>query len=336
MQVATHFAGSFFPAVSARRKTSMSSLASPDIESKRHASLKLRVADPVIARPSPGLLVDRPFPTPALSSIGPFIMLDHYGPTTIGAGERGGVGPHPHAGIETVSMLLHGDQRHADSLGNVSVMGVGDVQWMHAGSGVVHEETPGPQLLEEGGLLEGLQLWINQPADCKGREPSFFHVGADSVPSVPIDGGIVQVIAGLWRGRVGPGVSTAELLLLECALQTGATLAMPPVPAGWEMGVYVIEGLVEIDAADVGKRQVATWRSASLGMEGDDETSCRAHAPVPIRACTHAHFLILGGPIIDEPMVAHGPFVASSQELLGQYQDDYRRGAMGILNGVPF
>src|SRR5207248_10902697 len=129
-----------------------------------------------------GFEVRRAIPSSAFQAIGPFIFLDHFGPIEVRPGEAKGASAHPHAGIETLTLLLEGLSVHKDSLGNVSAMGPGEVQWMRAGRGVIHDEAPDEVLLRTGGRVHGVQLWINMPKGGKHAEPAYRHVKADEIP----------------------------------------------------------------------------------------------------------------------------------------------------------
>ncbi len=167
-----------------------------------------------------GFEVRRAIPSNAYEAIGPFIFLDQFGPIDVRPGEAKGASAHPHAGIETLTLLLEGSQTHKDSLGNVSSMRPGEVQWMRAGRGVVHDESPDEQLRREGGHVHGVQLWINMPKGGKHAEPAYRHVKASEIPTVTADEGRV---VGAARGRQ-PGRSQGTDRDVRCALR-GARLA---------------------------------------------------------------------------------------------------------------
>ena len=151
-----------------------------------------------------GFEVRRAIPSSTFEAIGPFIFLDHFGPIEVRPGEAKGASAHPHAGIETLSLLLEGRTVHKDSLGNVSRMGPGEVQWMRAGRGVIHDESPDEILRRAGGHLHGVQLWINMPKGAKHTEPAYRHVTAQEIPLLPHETGTVRLVAGRVGDVTGP------------------------------------------------------------------------------------------------------------------------------------
>src|SRR5262245_3774195 len=151
-----------------------------------------------------GFEVRRAIPSRAFEAIGPFIFLDHFGPIEVRPGEAKGASAHPHAGIETLTLLLEGRSVHKDSLGNVSAMGPGEVQWMRAGRGVIHDESPDEGLVRSGGRLHGVQLWINMPKGGKHTMPIYRHVTAFEIPQLPHETGVVRLVAGRVGDVSGP------------------------------------------------------------------------------------------------------------------------------------
>lgn len=274
------------------------------------------VGDGFLVRPLFGPLAF----TPAVS---PFLMLDwappaHFPPSDVPRG----VGPHPHRGFETVTIVHEGSVDHRDSAGHVDSIGVGDVQWMTAGSGLVHEEFHGRKVGETGGTVSMVQLWVNLPAAHKATPPRYQPILARDIPVVPLDGGELRVIAGSWGeeadGEIrGPAKTFTPLAVWDARLDPGGRFA-GRVPAGWSAMVVVLEG-----AAEIAGRRVAESQVAVFGRAGDHVAATAGPEG--------AKLLILAGAPIDEPIVAHGPFVMNTREEIRTAIADYGAGRMGRL-----
>jgi quercetin 2,3-dioxygenase len=270
------------------------------------------------AEPAPGLVVDRPLPGPDVDYVSPFLMLDHFGPTIVAAGGKGGLNPHPHRGFETVTLLFDGAMEHHDSQGNHGVLRAGDVQWMTAARGIVHAEYHEREFAQRGGILHGIQLWVNLPARDKMSLPGYQDIPSARIPEVGLDGGIARVIAGEFEGVRGPARTHTPVLVLHAKLAAGGTAGIS-VPGSWNALVYVIRG--ELQAADnaLGERQMAVF--------GND-------APlVELSAIADVDVLLLAGEPIVEPVVSWGPFVMNTAEQIIQARRDYASGQMGVLAG---
>lgn len=263
-----------------------------------------------------GFVVRRPVPARGLEAIGPFIMLDHMGPVVLGPGEAKGAPTHPHAGMETLTYLLEGRGHHLDSLGNFSVMGPGDVQWMRAGRGIVHDEGPDAAARRDGGRVHALQLWIDLPRPHRHDPPAYRQFGAADIPVLADAAGVtLRLIAGRFGGVAGPVETWADPLLLHVALAPRATAAIDPDVA--EIAAYVLRGDGRIDGRSVG--------------EGDFVRFAGSGA-IDIAAGAGSLDLILaGGPPLAEPIVRHGPFVMNTPEELHAAIDAYRAGRFGTI-----
>ena len=275
-----------------------------------------RVAPAHKATPAPGLIVDRPFPGPTLDRLDPFLMLDHFGPDPIRAGDTGGLNPHPHRGFETVTVMLEGSMEHHDSQGNRGVIQPGGVQWMTAARGIVHAEYRGQELVQSGGTLHGLQLWVNLPRRFKMNPPGYQDLGPERIAEVPVDGAVVRVIAGEYRGRAGPARTFTPLGVFHLRLDVGGKVDIP-VAEGWNAGAYLIRGAVQANGRPLREREMAVFAQAG----GDIEIVADAPGDV----------LVLAGEPIGEPVVSWGPFVMSTREEIVQAQRDYALGRMGSL-----
>jgi redox-sensitive bicupin YhaK (pirin superfamily) len=250
----------------------------------------------------------------------PFLLLDYAAPSrfepTTG---RRGVGQHPHRGFETVTIVYDGEVEHRDSTGQGGVIGPGDVQWMTAGGGILHEEFHSERYSREGGPFEMVQLWVNLPARDKMAAPGYQGITDAQIPSVPLpgDAGRVRVIAGRYGEVSGPARTFSPMNVWDLRLHAGATVELPQ-PEGWTTQVVVLAGTVQLNGeAVLREKQMATLASAGTG--------------VSIEANSDAKLLLLAGEPIDEPVVGHGPFVMNSQQEIAQAIADFNGGKFGRM-----
>ncbi|MDP6345997.1 MAG: pirin family protein [Alphaproteobacteria bacterium] len=270
-----------------------------------------------------GFPVRRPFPTADLDNIDPFLMLDEVGPIDWPPGAAIGAPDHPHRGFETISYILDGEKLHEDSTGDRQILGPGDVQWMTAGSGIVHSELPGPRIREQGGRSHGFQIWVNLPARHKMAPPRYQFVGADRIPLARAADGLVsvRVIAGEAFGVDATIDTHTPVMLQDWTIRPGGT-ASPVYPMEHRLAAYVFAGGL---AAGRDGRMVADGQLVIFG-EGD-----RIDLAVPATADQAARFLLFGGEPIGEPIARHGPFVMNTREELLRAFEDYRSGRMGTI-----
>ena len=261
------------------------------------------------------LVTRRPLPGPQLPQVDPFLFLNHHGPQTYRPGNNGlPFGPHPHRGFETVSFILSGEMAHLDSGGHESVMRAGGVQWMTAGSGLIHAEVSPASFKRDGGPLEILQLWVNLPGRLKMTKPAYTGLQREDIPAVAVDGGVVNVIAGTFDGRAGPVESLTGVAMMTVELAAGGRVTLP-APRGRSVFFYVIEGRAEVSGT-----VVEPWHLVTFGEDGD---TIEVAAAGPVR-------LVFGhADPIDEPVVAHGPFVMTTREEIGEAIRDYQAGLFG-------
>ncbi len=261
--------------------------------------------------------VRRALPDVARNSIGPWVFLDHFGPFSVKPGDDG-VGPHPHAGIETVTYLLSGRNRHRDSAGHIGIVGPGGAQWMTAGRGVVHAEAPLAD--QESELtMHGIQLWTTLPRAMKMVPPRYQRIEASAIPDIALPGGVLRVIAGSFGTHTGPAEVLMPLLLWHVTLEAGARLEAP-IPAGFELGAYVIDG--QSGFAD-GVVAVAGELAVFGNADGDIAVANGGDGP--------AELMLLGGAPAEGPLVFHGPFVMNSIEQVRYAERAYMSGNMGVL-----
>ena len=260
--------------------------------------------------------VRRALPDRNRHSVGPWVFLDHFGPFRVTPG-KDGVGAHPHAGIETVTYLLSGRQEHRDSAGHVGIVSTGGAQWMTAGRGVVHAETPKP-LTEEEHTLHGIQLWTTLPRLLKQAAPRYQNLAAESVPSIERGGTRLRVIGGELAGAKGPGETLMPLVLAHATLAPGAVFEAD-VPPAFEMAAYVIGGTGAFGKSKAASGELVLWDGAGAVIRVANE----ALEPLDV--------LLLGGEPAEGPLVFHGPFVMNSVEQVRAAEVAYRTGRMGSL-----
>ena len=268
-----------------------------------------------------GFPVRNLFPSnPVAQQVNPFLLLDYAGPHEFPAtNESRGVEEHPHRGFETVSIAYQGKVCHRDSAGNSGTIGPGDVQWMTAASGVVHEEKLDPSFLKHGGVLEMIQLWVNLPRAFKMTEPRYQTLTAADIPEVKLDdgGSLLRVIAGEWNGKSGPAKTFTPIQLYDVRLKSGAKLDLN-IATTMNSSLFLLKGKLTVNT-------VAFEGQAKLAvLSGDGES-------IAVEAGEDSTFLVLAGTPIDEPVAQHGPFVMNTRAELLQAVEDYRSGKMGHL-----
>ena len=251
----------------------------------------------------------------------PFLLMDYAAPTTFPPAQQPrGVGPHPHRGFETVTVVFAGEVSHRDSAGHGGTIGPGDVQWMTAAGGVVHEEFHSEAFTARGGALEMVQLWVNLPARDKMGKPRYQDLRDANIPRVALgnDMGFLRVIAGTFAGAKGPAKTHTPVELWDVTLLRSGKLRVE-LPASHSKIVLLRRGEVRIDGAHA----LATGELAKLP---------RGTASFTLRAGEQgASLLVLGGEPIDEPVVGHGPFVMNSQAESATAIRDFQAGRMGSL-----
>ena len=252
--------------------------------------------------------------------LSPFLLLDHAPPTRFEPATRArGVGEHPHRGFETVTIVYQGGLAHRDSTGAGGEIGPGDVQWMTAGGGIVHEEFHSPAFTAQGGTLEMVQLWVNLPASAKMTPPGYQTLLDADIPAVPLpaEAGRVRVIAGTFDGHAGPARTHTPMEVWDVRIAQGATARLPTVD-GHTLALVVLRGTVLVNGTAVAR-------------EGQLVHLDRAGRGVEIEANTDATVLWLAGAPIDEPIVGYGPFVMNTQAEIHQAIDDFNAGRFGRM-----
>jgi quercetin 2,3-dioxygenase len=279
-----------------------------------------------IVRDIPQHWVGDGFPVRSLFSYGggnefdPFLLLDYAGPYAFGADQaKRGVGEHPHKGFETVTILYQGELEHRDSSGGHGTIGPGDVQWMTAASGIVHEEFHSRRFAREGGMLEMVQLWVNLPAKDKAAPPRYQDLRDDQFPRValPSDAGTVRVIAGEFMGRTGPAATFTAINTWDLQLAAGGKAEIQ-VPEGHTCVFIVQKGTVTINGETANAVELIQFERGGTAVTIESESMSRV--------------LILTGQPIGEPVAGQGPFVMNTRPEILQAIKDYQAGKMGRLS----
>jgi len=253
-------------------------------------------------------------------AISPFLMFDYAVPREFAATEKKrGVGPHPHRGFETVTLAFQGEIEHGDSVGNRGVIGPGDVQWMTAASGIIHEEFLSRDFLKQGGILEMVQLWVNLPAKYKMIAPKYQPILSQDIPvlQLPDNAGTLRVIAGNFAGTQGAASTFSPVNLWDIKLNAGKSVELI-VPAGHNTMLFVRQGKVALGSAVIGAADMALLESEGtrIKLQVQEDTS----------------LLLMGGEPIAEPIVASGPFVMNTEQEIRIAMMDYQSGRMGRMD----
>lgn len=255
--------------------------------------------------------------------ISPFLLLDYAGPAQFApTTHRRGVGEHPHRGFETVTIVYEGEVEHRDSTGAGGKIGSGDVQWMTAASGILHEEYHSPEFAAKGGSFEMVQLWVNLPARDKGSEPGYQTLLDRDIPVVdlPDGAGLLRVIAGSHGGQTGPARTFTPIDIWDVRLRPDRTATFN-LPEGHTLAVVVLAGTVEINGTEIAR-------------EAQTVLLDRTGGPVSVEANNDAKLLILSGRPIEEPVAMHGPFVMNTDAEIRQAMLDFRSGKFGTMTAA--
>lgn len=253
-------------------------------------------------------------------SLSPFLLLDYAGPHTFAPGtEKRGVGEHPHRGFETVTIVYSGEVEHRDSTGRGGIIGPGDVQWMTAGAGILHEEFHSSAFTERGGELEMVQLWVNLPAKDKMAAAGYQSIGSELIPTVALPGeaGTARIIAGNFLGTKGPAHTFSPLNVWDMRLQPGCDITLSQ-PAGWSTALIVLKGSMTVNGTTpVNEAQMAVLSQQEEAFHLD--------------ASSDATVLLLAGEPLNEPIVGYGPFVMNTKQEIAEAVRDFNAGRFGQI-----
>jgi redox-sensitive bicupin YhaK (pirin superfamily) len=284
-----------------------------------------KVVTSIQTKEGAGFSIRRPFPTQSLSFIDPFLLLDHMEPLNLAPGQAKGAPDHPHRGFETVTYLLEGKMHHEDSAGNSGHLEAGDVQWMTAGSGVIHSEMPDIDFFKEGGVLHGFQIWVNLPSVDKMMPPRYQDIPSRLIPVVQNDDGTirVKVIAGESMGASAVIDTRTPITFLHVDLKSNACF-LQSLPENYNAMAYVISGRgtfgdPQKQTIEASADQLVVFANGGKNVqiaESEGET---------------LSLLLLAGAPLNEPVARYGPFVMNTQEEIMQAMRDYQSGKLGTI-----
>ena len=298
---------------------------------KRHDGPQIAAMDKTVfgVYPAPqGHWVGDGFPVRSLfdynrfgARVSPFLLLDYAGPAAFEPAVRPrGVGEHPHRGFETVTIVYQGEVAHRDSAGNGGVIGPGDVQWMTAAGGILHDEFHSPSFTRQGGTLEMAQLWVNLPAAHKMSRPRYQALTQAGIPQVglPEAAGSLRVIAGDYAGTAGPAATFSALNVWDLRLRAGKSVNLT-VPDGHTAIVAVLRGTVSVNGSPpAGAAELVLLEAAGSGLR--------------FEAAAESTLLVLSGAPIDEPIAGYGPFVMNSPAEIATAMNDFQSGRFGRMD----
>jgi redox-sensitive bicupin YhaK (pirin superfamily) len=291
-------------------------------------STNYKTIDAVLPPPAPhmvgdGFRVHNFFPSYAkigLQGMSPFFLMDYNSRVLIQPSEKPkGVGVHPHRGFETVTVAYQGKVAHHDSAGNSGVIGEGDVQWMTAGSGILHKEYHEKEFSRKGGPFQMVQLWVNLPSKDKMTTPKYQGIERKEMGRflLPDDKGVIEIIAGNYKGIKGPATTFSPASLFNARLRSGGSAELS-FPENYNTGLLVIEGEIKVNALKV----IPQDNFVLFGHNGEN---------IKIEALTDCVVLILSGEPINEPVVSYGPFVMNTEAEIQEAYDDFYSGKFGFL-----
>lgn len=267
-----------------------------------------QIIEPQMVIEGAGVLLRRSFGPSRANPLDPFLLFDNFAFNDPIEGPMTGFPTHPHRGIETVTYMLEGSVRHRDSLGNIGLIGPGDVQWMTSGRGILHEEMPqrGPN-----GFVNGFQLWVNLPAKQKMSPPRYREITSATIPTVEKDGAKVRVIAGEYEGVQGAVTEiTAQPMYMDITLEAETTFKLA-IPAGHTALAYIFEGEALFEVGT--DKQGETGKAVQMVIFGDGD-----HIQISTQPNARARFLLIAGAPFHEPIVPYGPFVMNTEEEIRQ------------------
>ncbi|MFN6071968.1 MAG: pirin family protein [Bacteroidota bacterium] len=261
--------------------------------------------------------VKQPLPTQKVPQISPFLLLHHFGPIKVEPGfDPIDLGPHPHRGFEPVTFLYQGGIRHKDSLGNEGILEAGDIQWMTSGRGIIHSERASDFFMENGGTIEGIQLWVNLPAQNKMTQPKYQEIRKNDIPIITENKVTHRLVSGNWNGQKGIVDTFSPMIIIQTSILSGGQTQIP-IPENFNACIYILSGKIILnDNFDypAGKMIYFTNKGEGIGIEGLEDTE----------------ILVLCGEPIEEPLAQYGPFVMNSQTEIMEAMRDYQMGKMGF------
>lgn len=282
---------------------------------------KVRYVIPAETVDMDGMPTKQALPTNKVGQVGPFLLLHHgrFSDSADAPAVHQGIGPHPHRGFSSASFIIEGELQHRDSWGNNHIAGAGEVQWLHAGAGIIHSERPSQALADRNGQLEMVQIWINSPASRKMSPPTFQTTSEDESPIFWSEDKLIEnkLIAGNYNGMAGKIATQSKTLVIWSKTSAGGTQSLR-VSVEFETMLYVIKG--ELRISGYGRVEP---ESLVVFDNGSEE--------IEVTANTDAQFLLLSGAAIPEKVVQQGPFVMNTETEILQAMRDFQMGKMGVL-----
>ena len=267
-----------------------------------------------------GIPVNRAFPLPSMREVDPFLLFDHFGPVNYEPGGATGVPAHPHCGFEAITYLLGGEVEHKDSWGGQAAIETGDIQWMTTGSGLIHSELVTEKFKKSGGIMQGLQIWVNLPQKDKKVKPWYQHIKRDDIPVIKESNGVeIKVLVGKVKDTKSVVQTYSPVSIFDIQFKQPNELSLS-IPSEQIAMVYVIEGKLtfkEIDSLATKGQMIYFDQSAD---------SILLHS-----LSSNGSYLVLAGKPLNEPIARHGPFVANTEGEIKQAILDYQQGKMGQL-----
>jgi redox-sensitive bicupin YhaK (pirin superfamily) len=265
-----------------------------------------------------GHLLDQPLPSREVESIDPFLLIHHWDEPLNPGGKQSelGVGPHPHRGFSPVTFIFKGSVRHQDSIGNTAVISAGGTQWMHAGSGIIHSERPGIDLVENGGQQEFIQFWVNTSSKYKMEAPYYLPLTAEDTPKITRDGAEISVVAGVFEGVNGPAKTYSPQTLLRVNAKENSSMLLP-LPKTYNSLLYLLNGTLDVNGSSVSTKDMVWFKN-----DGDF---------IDVKVKASSRFIILSGAPLAEPVTSYGPFVMNTHEEIQAALFDFQNGKMGAL-----
>lgn len=261
--------------------------------------------------------VKQPLPTQKVPQISPFLLLHHFGPIKVEPGfDPIDLGPHPHRGFEPVTFLYQGGIRHKDSLGNEGILEAGDIQWMTAGRGIIHSERASDFFMENGGTIEGIQLWVNLPSQNKMTPPKYQEIRQKDLPVIIENKVTHRLVSGQWNGQKGIVDTFSPMIIIQTSILPGGKTQIP-IPENFNACIYILSGEITLNNNfdyPAGKMIYFANKGDGIGIEGSADTE----------------ILVLCGEPIEEPLAQYGPFVMNSQTEIMEAMRDYQMGKMGF------
>ncbi len=265
-----------------------------------------------------GFIVSRVLPAAHQHAVGPFMFMDHMGPLTLADDRALDVRPHPHIGLATVTYLWQGRVEHKDGLGNTQIIEPGAVNWMTAGSGIVHSERTAAEDRGKAQAMHGLQLWVALPLAQEQVEPSFEHTDANALPALDLDGVSGRVVAGSAYGKGSPVSISSDLFYVDAHVSQGKRLRLPDEHA--QRAAYVVEGAMHVGGDTVAPGELVSFEP---------------NADVELIADTETHVVLLGGAPLDAPRYIWWNYIASSEAILDAARAAWRDKRYPMVEGDP-